>query len=294
MAAARDSMIVCQVSDMHVRAGGKLAYGVVDTAAHLRRCIAHILKLKQRPDAVVMTGDLVDGGKPEEYALLREIIAPLAMPVYLIPGNHDEREALRAAFPDHAYLNQFPPFIQYAIEEHELRIVAIDTVGFISNLPPSLVASFRSTLEELEQADLLLHVVDGGHPRAREQLEVTEQVLRDRELGDKPRMTVLNKFDQVKGPLERNRAKLVAPGAMMISAFNPDDVVRFRDSILEHFRQNMEVWEILVPYAEGKVESMLYSYGSVEINRHMEKGTFYRLRIEKGWAQKLGLGRFRL
>ena len=123
-----ESMIVCQISDMHVRAGGGLAYGVVDTAAHLKRCIAHMLALKQPPDAVVMTGDLVDGGKPEEYALLREIISPLAMPVYLIPGNHDERVALRAAFPDHAYLNQFPPFIQYAIEEHELRIVAVDTV----------------------------------------------------------------------------------------------------------------------------------------------------------------------
>jgi Icc protein len=128
MTAARDSMIVCQLSDMHLMTGGRLAYGVVDTAAHLRRCIAHILESPQPPDAVVMTGDLVDSGKPEEYALLREIIAPLAMPVYLIPGNHDEREALRAAFPDHAYLNQFPPFIQYAIEEHELRIVAIDTV----------------------------------------------------------------------------------------------------------------------------------------------------------------------
>jgi 3',5'-cyclic AMP phosphodiesterase CpdA len=121
-------MIVCQLSDMHVMAGGGLAYGVVDTAANLRRCIAHILTRPQQPDVVVMTGDLVDGGEPEEYALLREIIAPLAMPVYLIPGNHDEREGLRAAFPDHPYLNQFPPFIQFSIEEHALRIVAVDTV----------------------------------------------------------------------------------------------------------------------------------------------------------------------
>ena len=128
MTASPDSMIVCQVSDMHLMADGKLAYGVVDTAAHFRRCIAQIQALPQPPDSVVMTGDLVDGGEPEQYALLREIIAPLSMPVYLIPGNHDNREALRAAFPDHAYLNQFPPFIQYAIEEHELRIVAIDTV----------------------------------------------------------------------------------------------------------------------------------------------------------------------
>ena len=121
-------MIVCQISDTHIMTDGKLAYRVVDTAAHLERCVAHILALKQRPDVIVMTGDLVDGGKPEEYARLRAIIAPLTMPVYLIPGNHDERQALRAAFPDHAYLNQFPPFIQYAIEEHALRIVAIDTV----------------------------------------------------------------------------------------------------------------------------------------------------------------------
>ena len=128
MTASPDSMIVCQVSDMHLMTGGKLAYGVVDTAAHFRRCIAHIQALPQQPDVVVMTGDLVDSGKPGQYALLREIIAPLSMPVYLIPGNHDDREALRAAFPDHAYLNQFPPYIQYAIEEHELRIVAIDTV----------------------------------------------------------------------------------------------------------------------------------------------------------------------
>ncbi|MDB5809034.1 MAG: cpdA [Betaproteobacteria bacterium] len=128
MAAPSDSMLICQISDMHLMTDGKLAYGVVDTAAHLRRCIEHILKLPQQPDFVVMTGDLVDSGKPEQYALLREIIAPLSMPVYLIPGNHDERQALRESFPDHSYLNQFPPFIQYVIEEHELRIVAIDTV----------------------------------------------------------------------------------------------------------------------------------------------------------------------
>ena len=58
-------MIVCQVSDMHLMAGGKLAYGVVDTAAHFRRCMAHIQALPQQPDVVVMTGDLVDSGKPE-------------------------------------------------------------------------------------------------------------------------------------------------------------------------------------------------------------------------------------
>jgi 3',5'-cyclic AMP phosphodiesterase CpdA len=120
--------LLAQLSDLHVKARGELSYRVVDTAAMLRACVKHVLALQQRPDAVAITGDLTDGGQPEEYALLRELIAPLAMPVYLIPGNHDERHAMRAAFADHAYLGQSRDVVQYAIDAHPLRIVAIDTV----------------------------------------------------------------------------------------------------------------------------------------------------------------------
>jgi Icc protein len=120
--------LLAQVSDLHVRARGELSYRVVDTGAMLRACVEHISKLDPRPDAVVITGDLTDGGLPEEYAELRALLAPLAMPLYLIPGNHDIHGALRAAFPDHDYLRQSPRFAQYAIEHHPLRIVAADTV----------------------------------------------------------------------------------------------------------------------------------------------------------------------
>jgi GTP-binding protein HflX len=174
-------------------------------------------------------------------------------------------------------------------------VVAIDTVGFISRLPPSLVASFRSTLEELEEADLLVHVVDVSSHQAREELEVTEKVLQELKVGDKPRITVLNKVDRLGDSVAaRNRAKLVCPGAVTVSALNHDDVKRLRDLILDHFRKGLEVWEILVPYSESKLESQLYAHGSVELNRHMEKGTFYRLRIEEGWARKLELEKFRI
>src|SRR3954469_5836710 len=98
--------LIAQISDLHIKAAGKLSYKIVDTAGMLRACIAHMLKQPQRPDVVVFTGDLVDFGRPEEYAVLREIISPLGMPVYLLPGNHDDRAALREAFPDHAYLRQ--------------------------------------------------------------------------------------------------------------------------------------------------------------------------------------------
>lgn len=120
--------VLAQVSDLHIRAGGALACRVVDTTPMLCACVRHILALGRRPDAVVLSGDLVDAGLPEEYAALRELLAPLPMPLYLMPGNHDERDALRSGFPEHAYLRQSANFVQYVIEDHPLRLVALDTL----------------------------------------------------------------------------------------------------------------------------------------------------------------------
>lgn len=121
-------MLIAQVTDPHIKAAGKLAYRRVDSAQKLRDCVAHLNALDPRPDIVLLTGDLVDLGRPEEYAVLRGILAPLAAPMYVIPGNHDERGALRAAFSDHAYLRRDPEFLHYAIEDHPLRLIGLDTV----------------------------------------------------------------------------------------------------------------------------------------------------------------------
>ena len=91
-------MLIAQISDLHIKPKGELAMGRVDTAGHLARAVAHIKTLRPAPDLVLATGDLVDGGKPEEYAHLRSLLAPLPMPVYLIPGNHDARRASRASW----------------------------------------------------------------------------------------------------------------------------------------------------------------------------------------------------
>ncbi len=125
-------MLFCQISDTHIKADRKLAYRKVDTAGMLETCVTAVLRLKPQPDAVLITGDLVDMGTEAEYALLAGLIAPLAevgkLPLYLIPGNHDEREALRRSFPTHTYLRQWQPFAQYAIDDYPVRIVALDTV----------------------------------------------------------------------------------------------------------------------------------------------------------------------
>jgi 3',5'-cyclic AMP phosphodiesterase CpdA len=121
-------MILAQISDLHIKTDGKKSYRVVDTAESLRRCVAQLNGLRQRPDAVVITGDLVDFGKPAEYTFLRQLLAPLEIPFYLLPGNHDERVALREAFPDHAYLQQGGERIEYVVDVGPLRLVALDTV----------------------------------------------------------------------------------------------------------------------------------------------------------------------
>jgi 3',5'-cyclic AMP phosphodiesterase CpdA len=80
-----------------------------------------------QPDLVLATGDLVEEGTPAEYRRLRGLLAPLAMPVYVIPGNHDDRRALRSAFADHAYLPSGDGPIHYALDGHELGLIALDT-----------------------------------------------------------------------------------------------------------------------------------------------------------------------
>jgi 3',5'-cyclic-AMP phosphodiesterase len=116
-----------QLSDLHIREPGRLAYGRVDTSAHLMQAVEAIALLPQRPDALVITGDLTDFGRTAEYLQLRRLLAPLAVPTYLMPGNHDERTALRAAFPEHSYLGS-DGFVQYSVAIGRLRLLALDTV----------------------------------------------------------------------------------------------------------------------------------------------------------------------
>lgn len=120
-------MLIAQISDMHLKPPGELLYQRIDTAGFLERAVAHVNGLDPQPDIVIATGDLVDGGKPEEYALLRRLLAPLSMPVYLIPGNHDARDALRAAFADRGYLPK-SGFLQYTVEGLPVRLIALDTL----------------------------------------------------------------------------------------------------------------------------------------------------------------------
>ena len=119
-------MLLAQITDLHVALPGTLLDSRYRTSEHLQRAVAHLMALDPAPDAVVITGDLVDAGSATEYERLVELLAPLTAPVYVVPGNHDEREAMRAAFGPRGY---FPAegFLCYAVDLGDLRLVALDT-----------------------------------------------------------------------------------------------------------------------------------------------------------------------
>src|SRR6516162_2014253 len=120
-------MLVAQITDTHIMAPGKPLLGVVDTASALERAVSALNSLDPVPDVTVLTGDLVESGAAEEYAHLRTLLAPLRMPVFAIPGNHDAREPMRKAFIGDGYLPR-EGFLNYAIEDYTLRIIALDTL----------------------------------------------------------------------------------------------------------------------------------------------------------------------
>src|SRR6516165_2508466 len=119
-------LLIAQISDLHIKPPGQLAYGRVDTAKALERCVATLNAFEPAPDFVVISGDLADTPNAEEYDHLKQLLAPLKLPFASIPGNHDSRELLRAAFPNAPYAFASGALNQ-KIEIGELDVLLLDS-----------------------------------------------------------------------------------------------------------------------------------------------------------------------
>ncbi|HEV2559250.1 MAG TPA: phosphodiesterase [Microvirga sp.] len=120
-------MLIAQISDLHIRPSGQLAYGVAETNLMAERAINALLRLRPRPDLVVLTGDATDCGLEEEFAILRGLLDRLPMPVYAVPGNHDRREVMRTALGGGGYLPR-QGHLNYTVESRPVRIVGLDSL----------------------------------------------------------------------------------------------------------------------------------------------------------------------
>ncbi|MCB0416117.1 MAG: GTPase HflX [Bdellovibrionales bacterium] len=171
-------------------------------------------------------------------------------------------------------------------------ILLSDTVGFIKKLPHTLVASFRSTLQEVIEADLLLHVVDLSSPTYEEEIEVTKAVLEEIGAGAKPRMLVFNKVDQVKDFLLPKLLARRHGAKQVISALNPEDAKRLREAIYEFFEKDMVEMTVILPYSNTYLQSQVHQYSKVLETRYVDDGVWIKTRIMRADANRLKLGNY--
>lgn len=166
--------------------------------------------------------------------------------------------------------------------ESRPRILVSDTVGFIKKLPHDLVASFRSTLEEAKEADLLLHVVDASDPAFPQQLAVTLEVLG--EIGaDQTRLLVLNKIDRLE-PAAVESLRAAYPEGFFMSAHRAEDVARLRARVISHFEAGMVETTLVLPYAEQAKVAQVHAQYRVLRESHDEVGTTITFMAPKGLA----------
>lgn len=142
-------------------------------------------------------------------------------------------------------------------------VLLTDTVGFIRRLPPQLIASFHATLEEVREAQLLLHVVDVSHPRMEEQMRAVRQVLEDIGCAEKPTLVVLNKADLLPPGVDREAIQRRYQG-ILLSALTGEGVEALQQAVLQEvLRQRQRVW-VSLPAGEGRRLAALEEQGYVE------------------------------
>ena len=167
-------------------------------------------------------------------------------------------------------------------------VLLSDTVGFIRKLPHHLVASFKSTLTEVYDADLLVHVVDGSHPNHVEHIATVNQVLAELGVADLPLLLVFNKADQMESPDARDILTLSYPDAITVSALDPGDMGRLRQRISSLVDRHRVELELLIPYENGHAVSVAYESGEVLRREDEPEGVRLTVRMMPSVAGRLG------
>lgn len=164
------------------------------------------------------------------------------------------------------------------------EVVLTDTVGFIQNLPHDLVAAFRATLEEANEADLILHVVDASSTMREEQMAVVQSILEDLGAADKPQIVLFNKKDACQP--EQLEMLPSGDGYLKISAYDDQDLTKVRETIQERLSGGSVTFRI--PADRGDLSSVVYRVGDVVEQTFDESDILYEVRINKADYEKMG------
>jgi GTP-binding protein HflX len=166
-------------------------------------------------------------------------------------------------------------------------VLLIDTVGFIRKLPHHLVASFRSTLEEAADADVLLHVVDVSHPDYEEQMQITAQVLASLEMGDRNEIIVFNKTDAVLDPAVAERAVRLHPGALVVSAATGEGLGTILEKVEEVLESDIVEGDVRMRTSDREGISRIYALAEVIRTFYQDGYVEIRYRTSRARARTL-------
>jgi GTP-binding protein HflX len=181
------------------------------------------------------------------------------------------------AFVEDRLFATLDPLVRRVGEKGRASFLLIDTVGFIRKLPHHLVASFRSTLEEAADADLLVHVADASSPAIADHLETTRETLESLGLGDRPALMVLNKSDQV-APDALDRLQAGYPHALAISALDAGDGIRLMRAIEEKLSTGVVEETVSLPLRSAGILARLSSLVQVTGTRYTAEQVEVRFR----------------
>ncbi len=167
------------------------------------------------------------------------------------------------------------------------HIVISDTVGFLHNLPHHLIEAFKATLEEVVEADLLIHALDVNHPRVYEHNQAVFGVLKELQADKKPIITALNKIDLLEDKTWLEQLKKDFNNSIAISAKLRENLDSLLEKIQENFASRMIRLELLIPLSRMDLVDLCYREGKVEDIEYLQKGIKIRLSLPKVLSQKL-------
>ncbi|WP_419172734.1 GTPase HflX [Halobacteriovorax sp.] len=173
-------------------------------------------------------------------------------------------------------------------------MILIDTVGFLSNLPNTLIDGFKTTLESALEADLLMIVCDISDPNYEKHLEVTNNVLKELGLEDKERIIIFNKKDKLNDKIAENIIKRKHPTSFVISSFDKADIDNLRQYVVDYFLEKQNNYDLFIPYDAGAAHSIVVSKTNVIKTTNHEKGIYYQVKVPDFIYNPLGLQKFEL
>ncbi len=161
-------MLIAQITDTHILAKDKhwLSEPLTQTSERLAKVVANLNRMNPLPDVVLLTGDTSDTGTPAAYEHLKELLRPLVIPLYVIPGNHDVRHRMREAFAASPYMPR-EGFIQYVIQDYPVSLIGLDTLvegEFWGQVEEESFTWLRQVIRENEDKPALIFM---HHPPAK-------------------------------------------------------------------------------------------------------------------------------